>query len=80
MATAVDMLTMEVLTEAGPPSPSRADLDVQRGRVEQFHRDAVALGPLRWCPPPPGTQVRTAIALFLLTFVGLALLLAGLSQ
>lgn len=77
MSTAVDMLTAQVLE---PLVPARAELDGQRRRVEAFHVEAVALGPTSWCPPPPGTQVRTAVLLFLLTFAGLALLLAGLAE
>lgn len=73
MSTAVDMLTAQVLDQA----PVRAELEGQRRRVEQFHRDAVGLGPLRWCPPPPGTQVRTAVMLFLLSLAGLALVIMG---
>lgn len=46
-------------------------------RTQRVRQDIAELGATRWCPPPPGSTVRTAIVLFLVAGVGFVFLIIG---
>jgi hypothetical protein len=68
-----DSMVAYILAIRHDPTRSSVELAAAVRRVEQFARDAAQLGATRWASPPPGTAVRTAVLMFLLTLAGLVL-------